>query len=375
MISLVALRNFKCFKSIAMRVAPITLLTGMNGMGKSSVFQALLILRQSKSSGDLDEGRLLLGGELFDAGTGVDIFFEDAHDDTITLAIEHDGEHLTEYRYGYDRQADTLDQLPEIRADEYTLRSIVEDGFELYSDNFAYIQAERSGPRKTFPMSESRARRGDLGVHGEYVLHSLKIRENDVLAIGDARVLEGVAPRLTEQVEGWLQHVSPGCHLAVELVRSADMAIGRFSFDREGDVPTRGFRATHVGFGLSYVLPVIAALLTVKSGGLVLIENPEAHLHPRGQTRLGQLAARAAAAGVQVMIETHSDHFMDGVRIAVRDAILAPDQCAFHYFSRTGAIAQVSSPIIDANGRLSDWPRGFFDQHDENLARLIAPKS
>lgn len=374
MISHIALRNFKCFQSIAMRIAPITLLTGLNGMGKSSVFQALLILRQSKSSGDLREGRLLLGGELVDLGTGVDIFCEDALNDTITIAVEHDGDYFAEYRYSYDRQADLLEQLPELRDSEYAERSVLEDGLEMFSNDFAYVQAERSGPRKTFPMSESRARKGDLGAHGEFSLHSLKVRENEMLPSSDARNLGDVSARLVDQVDGWLQYISPGCHLDVELIRSADMAIGRYSFDREGDVPTRAFRATNVGFGLTYVLPVIAALLTMKAGGLVLIENPEAHLHPRGQTRLGELAARAAASGVQVLIETHSDHFMDGVRIAVRDGILAPQQCAFHYFMRTGAVANVTTPTIDKNGRLSEWPHGFFDQHDENLAQLLAPK-
>jgi predicted ATPase len=85
------------------------------------------------------------------------------------------------------------------------------------------------------------------------------------------------------------------------------------------------------------------------------------------------LSARAAAAGIQVVAETHSDHFLDGVRIEVRESRLEPSSVAIHYFERRGAEAQVVSPEIDKDGRLSQWPEGFFDQHEENLSRLIAP--
>ena len=110
-------------------------------------------------------------------------------------------------------------------------------------------------------------------------------------------------------------------------------------------------------------------------GALCLIENPEAHLHPRGQTKMAELAVRAAVAGVQVIVETHSDHFLDGVRIAVRDGLITPEQTAIHYFSRAGNAARITSPEIDNDGRLSEWPEGFFDQHEENLAKLLEPRN
>ena len=83
---------------------------------------------------------------------------------------------------------------------------------------------------------------------------------------------------------------------------------------------------------------------------------------------------RAALAGVQVVVETHSDHFLDGVRIAVRDGLLPPHDVAIHYFERRGSKSTVTSPEVDPDGRLSSWPAGFFDQHEDNLARLLAPR-
>jgi predicted ATPase len=62
------------------------------------------------------------------------------------------------------------------------------------------------------------------------------------------------------------------------------------------------------------------------------------------------------------------------VRLAIHDGLIAPADVAIHYFERDGGRALVSSPTVDADGRLDRWPAGFFDQHEENLARLLAPR-
>ena len=198
-------------------------------------------------------------------------------------------------------------------------------------------------------------------------------QQNHLLEMGDPRCVKSRRRQLLDVVDLWLQDVSPGAHLQLEPVPSADTVIAGFTFDRPGDVRSSRYRATNVGFGLSYTLPVILALLSPR-GTLCLIENPESHLHPRGQTKLAELAARASKAGVQVFVETHSDHFMDGVRIAVREGIIAPGDVAFHYFERVDNKAIVSSPKVDMDGRLSEWPAGFFDQHSENMMKLLAPR-
>ena len=155
----------------------------------------------------------------------------------------------------------------------------------------------------------------------------------------------------------------------------ADLAAAGFAFSQAGDVATRVFRAVNVGFGLSYALPLIVALLSVRGDDLVMIENPEAHLHPGGQTRVAELAARAAATGAQVVLETHSDHVLDGIRLAVRNAVVPPDKVSLHYFCRDDLKVRVRTPVINRNGRLDSWPEGFFDQHERNLAALVVPRS
>ena len=375
MLRKIKLSHFKCFQNLDLNCAPLTLLCGLNGMGKSSVMQALLVLRQSFASGELHDGRLVLGGELADLGTGADVLFEGAESDSIGFEL-HSDQIPTPWTlsFAYSRPADqlTAETSP---PNEPTLIVPTEwCKIPPFSRRLIYIDAGRVGPRKFYPLSETLGRRGDFGSGSEYALNYLNLHQNDQLPANDPRCSDLSSRHLLHVVDRWLQEVTPGVHLQLEPVPAADALIAGFSFSQPGDVETRPYRATNVGFGLSYTLPVLLALLA-EPGTLCLIENPEAHLHPRGQTKLAELAIRSSMAGVQVIVETHSDHFMDGIRIAVRNGLVPPGKVVFHYFDRADGKTIVSSPQIDADGRLSEWPSGFFDQHEENLAKLLSPPS
>ena len=376
MLRRIKLSNFKCFESLDLPCAPLTLLCGLNGMGKSSVFQALLALRQSVVAAHYvlpDE--LILGGDLTDLGTGADVLFEDAQRNVIGIELHHDkipapyGLNF-EYLSHADRLLTITDD-SEIHA--YGPPMGWTETPPIGGDLF-YVHAERLGPRKHYPLSETAARSRDIGSRGELTLNYWNSLQDHKVTEDDPRRAGLKARKLSAIIDHWLGAVSPGAHLLLEAIPDADALLARFSFDRTKDVGTRPYRATNVGFGLSYALPVLIALLTPPDA-LCLIENPEAHLHPQGQTKIAELAVRASMAGVQIIAETHSDHFMDGVRIAIRDGLIPPEKTAFHYFERVDGKTVLLSPQVDANGRLSSWPAGFFDQHDENMARLLAPKS
>ncbi len=373
MLTGVRLTNFKAFDDVALRCAPLTLLCGVNGTGKSSVLQALLLLRQSAISGALrpPDVRLELEGDLVAIGTGRDALYEDAQTDALEIEVLRDGcgPCVMSFRV-----------LPDEDGDSDQLKAMSQSGFNErwrqlppFGGEVNYVHAERVGPRKFYAHSETMARRGELGARSEYALNFLSERAAHLMSRDDPRAYGAEGRRVLDVVDRWLGEVSPGAHLGFDKVVQADALVAGFSFDRPNDVATRRFRATNVGFGLSYSLPVLTALLA-EQGTLCIIENPEAHLHPRGQTRIAELAARATLAGVQVIVETHSDHLLDGVRIAVRDGLLDPANVAIHYFERDGIRAKVTSPAIDDEGRLSAWPVGFFDQHEDNLVRLLAPK-
>ena len=370
MIDRLHLRNFKCFEDEYVNLGGITLLAGLNGTGKSSVIQALLVLRQSGVVGD-DSPSEYAGwgvrwqGSLVDVGSFRDVLHEGAADDTVGLKVSFDSTSCVEVNV---RGINPEGHITEAQGFHGESES------SLYRWSMFYLGADRLGPQKALPFFDQEHRAGTpLGAKGEHVLWFLGTR-------GGERVAETLChpgeptKTLAAQTNAWLKFISPGADLKSTQIPRIDLAFAGFTFARHADVSTRPFRAANVGFGLSYALPLVVSLLAARNDDLVIIENPEAHLHPGGQTKLAELAARAAAAGAQVILETHSDHVLDGVRLAVREAVVRPDQVIIHYFERDGIKARITTPEVDRDGRLDSWPAGFFDQQDRNLARLIAPR-
>ncbi|MBK9263258.1 MAG: DUF3696 domain-containing protein [Polyangiaceae bacterium] len=371
MITEIELGNFKCFEHEKIPLGPLTLATGLNGAGKSSLIQSLLLLRQSHQQGLLRQGLLAINGDLVQIGTGRDALNESAEEDVITLGLTWTGGLTARWAFRYDAIADVLSKESARAAEEVFNQPP-------FASNFHYLAAERVGPRASFGMSDySVAHLRQLGSSGEHTAYFLSLFGRERVAIPTLLHERGVSESALDQVDAWLGEISPGARLHVTAHRAIDAMEVRFSFTGPNG-NTNEYRATNVGFGLTYTLSILAAVLSARPGATLVIENPEAHLHPRGQVRMANLLARAAAAGVQVVLETHSDHVLNGVRLAVFDGILAPEATCIHYFERRVTPESIyhtySTPKIDADGRLDHWPEGFFDEYEQALGRLIAPR-
>ena len=187
---------------------------------------------------------------------------------------------------------------------------------------------------------------------------------------GDENVLtgleiEGVPATRLRQVEARMQSFFPGCGLVVEKVPHMNAVTLGIRTSEDTDF----HRPINVGFGLTQVLPIIVAALSANKHDLLLIENPEVHLHPAGQALMGQFLATVAHAGVQVIIETHSDHVLNGIRRAVKSSIVSPEQVVLHFFRPRSSDdkSQVVTPQLDKTGNIDVWPEGFFDQFDKDM--------
>ncbi len=117
------------------------------------------------------------------------------------------------------------------------------------------------------------------------------------------------------------------------------------------------------GFGISQVIPLLVALAAARPGQMVYVEQPELHLHPRAQWRLGKLLAESAAKGVLVVVETHSSLLLRGIQEEVASGGLTPEAVGLHWFqqdSDTG-ITRVTLAELDARGAFGDWPVDFSE--------------
>jgi predicted ATPase len=369
MIAEVGLRHFKCFDAKTINLKGLTVLAGINGSGKSSTLQSLLLLRQSFLSGALSNGRLQLNGELITLGTPRDVFYQQASDELFELRVkETSRKAVHRWRFRFNPKANSLDRLRSPRLS--AIREIA-----LFGDEVCYLEAERFGPRTSSAVPTGTAKNDrDLGTKGQFTAYVLAAHGTDELQNRALLHPTESRPAIIRQVEAWLGEISPGARLDATPHLKMDLVQLQYSYPAGRTMNTE-LRPTNVGFGLSYALPVIVAALAAKSNSILLIENPEAHLHPRGQEKLGMLLALAASGDVQVVVETHSDHFVNGVRLAVKAGLLEPKRVGIRFFSRDEleGTSTVDSLSIDEQGRIDRWPEGFFDQFMRASLELLRP--
>ena len=133
-----------------------------------------------------------------------------------------------------------------------------------------------------------------------------------------------------------------------------------------------------IGVGISQLFPVIA-LSVIQKSGLVSIEQPELHIHPRLQVELADVFVRyAKQSNAMFLLETHSEHLILRLLRRVRQATeqdnlpdivtLEPDDLAVHYVEPTDAGTEFKKLRVSSDGDFIDeWPHGFFDERDEEL--------
>ena len=368
MLTRLDLQYFKCFELLRLPLAHLTLLSGANASGKSSALQALVLLHQTMREHEWST-RLMLNGDAIKLGTVSDVVDKVHGRRTFEIGVidseqafiwAFDGER-TEMSMAVDRVTVGQEVTEQPKSLRYLLPPKIVTTLANRLRNLTYITAERIGPREVYAL-EDRQIASVVGPAGEHVMSVLHWgRDEPVL---EGLVMEGVINKRLHQVEARMRMFFPGCGLEVQQVPKVNaVTLGLRTSDA-----TDFHRPVHVGFGLTQVLPIVIAALSAAKEDILLIENPEVHLHPAGQALMGQFLAEVARAGVQVIVETHSDHVLNGIRRAVKAGRIQPDQIALHFFRpRSAEMAQVVSPQIDATGNIDIWPDGFFDQFDKDM--------
>lgn len=409
MLNAINLRYFKCFESLKLPLASLTLLSGTNASGKSSVLQALVLLHQTMREHEWST-RLMLNGKSIKLGTVLDVVNESQGGKSFEIGLtyknlsylwtftgernelsidvekiciinntsgtkslidypklkEEHPDHASNYLQKLLPTMYTLASnnfhLPHAHAPKTRMDNGVIDVQKPLTTGFTYITAERIGPREIYALEDKQIACA-VGPMGEYAM-SLFYSKRDEPILDDLTLETESRNTLFHQVTARMQQFFPNCLLAVEKVQNANAITLRLKTSNE----TEFHRPVNVGFGLTQVLPIVIAALSAQKEDILLIENPEVHLHPAGQALMGQFLAEVANASIQVILETHSDHILNGVRRFVKSAGITPEQVALHFFRpRSDDSAQVISPQINIHGDLDCWPDGFFDQFDKDM--------
>lgn len=382
MIRTLEIVNFKSHLASKIRLGDLTVLTGVNGCGKTAVTQALLLLRQSFVNNRLMAG-LDLNRPLCSIGTGQDALCRWAPNGIISFVIGDGQDEIMKFSFDAENGLDDS-FLKKHEEDSSYPDSETLTAHPLFSTGFQYIGASRWGgrslfPKDTFAVEQQRQLSLQEG-QGELVAHFLnKYGVDDIDDYCDGKAAD---KSLLAQTIYWERKVSPGVTLTSQPSgNNSDSYVIDYGFepaDKTGK-PLSGLRAENIGYGISYALPVIVALLSATPGNMVIIENPEAHLHPSGQAEIADLIARVAANGVQVIVETHSDHIITGIQLAVKNGRLSArkdstsPQVVVNYLTADNRhCSRIEEIEIGDDGILNQPPPGFFDRAEMDFRKLYA---
>lgn len=377
MIQFVDIKNFKSIKKKRFALRHLNVLLGLNGMGKSSFIQMLLLLRQSY----LRE-KLVLNGIYTRIGNSRDALYQYAKDESLAVELAFSDGPRAQMAFAFKAEADIFLLSEQVHFEEDFFRQ------SLWLDHaFQYLNASRQEPKSIQDKSYTNVvSRFNLGNFGEFAAHYLEVHGSGEVGFenlihpksylrDETTGKEIVNKTLLHQVNLWLGEISPGVRVRVTAIQNSENIQLEYEFVQPNVGTTNRFKPANVGFGISYVLPVVVTLLSARPGDLLIIENPESHIHPRGQAELGKLVALTAMNEVQIVVETHSDHFVNGVRVAVKEGKIARENAVLFYFEKTVTESEQFSKItdieIDQNGELSQYPENMLDEWSNQLFKLL----
>ena len=356
--------NFKCFNHFDAKLNQLTVLTGANGSGKSSIVQSILLFRSIMEETKAREGsyRVALNGYhslapgTFDyicrfRADSITFTLDDNASVTLTHLDDEDENPAVSYLEG---QASAKVEI----ADPATLPEWVTSG-ELY-----YLNAERLGPRWESDINKHVT--SNAGDHGEYAGNML---------LGASYSYPGVPPekRFTEetpdnfniQVDFWMSHICSEVAFKAE-PRTAEKCQVKLRQNRQT------LATPNTGFGYTYALPIVLDGLMALRGSMLVVENPEAHLHPKAQSNIGFFLGKMAAAGVKIVVETHSEHVVNGMRRAALSRLgLSTDDITIYFCDESHPDENPEEITVDNKGNLSDFPVDFFDQVRQDMLEII----
>lgn len=353
----ISVDGYKSINQEKVELRPFTLFSGVNSAGKSSMIQSInyVLDLQRRQSGIKSDEIYGMTGRFTDMRNSV------RGNKKIIFRLTEEGLHGEEYNIQVTYRADG-----EIDTKRFKLSPEKDKPDYLGKYKVIYLLAERVGVQNMYGLNIRNPR--DIGDKGQYVYSYLSYFGQDGLPEpGFAYCSDEVGMSLNNQVNYWLDYLL-GFQIRVNAVPDVDQVVVTYSNSKNN----RYYRASNVGTGVTYVSVLIIAALSCKAGDTVIVENPGIHLHPGAQSRLMEFMAYLCARGLQVILETHSDHIYNGMRKCIKRGILDRERIAAYYFELDDTMqTKIHSITFNEQGAEEAHPYGMFDQFDDDLDELI----
>lgn len=353
MINRIKVNGLKSIDELDMDCTWLNLITGTNSSGKSTLIQAILLVFQNLESQQGLNGELVTLGDfradVKNSNISRDVVEIELCDDQlqspVTLCI-------------------TEDQFQAFLPDRETESMGVGKAgqWKQYSKKLHYLSCSRIGAQDVYRKNYSTM--DSVGKEGEYALFYLQTHKKDNLDVEICRDLDSVT--LQAQVDYWMQYIV-NTAITVEDVPGTDIVKAGYQVE-EG----KSLRPRNVGSGVSYIVSIIIMCLASKKDDVLIIENPEIHLHPGAQSRICEFLSFIASSGRQLFIETHSDHIFNGIRAGIARHEIEKEMVSVHFFRLDeNHCTQKFKIEFGKRGRILNYTDGLFDQFDIDLNKML----
>jgi len=422
MITRLTANNFRAFENLDLPLTKINLFLGPNNAGKSSILSVINLLSQTISSDD-PEIPLLLTGKFEDLGAYQDAVYKNVSSLDISVTLEFSSDRVKRWfdtsifgikvTYHYRKQRHEIvvkslevyippkkqiintriaqkgsnqliqyvdPQFKNIKLGAKSSGSVFLDHFfPLYSHpslrthqleqvlfllrrvldqhltRVEFIGPFRNGPNRVYTFSGETP--STVGVHGEKAI--------EVIVADHFRRMSKKL-NIADKISKWLQRAQISKSLKVVPLTDRHFEIRLSNYDTNEDE-----NLADVGYGCSQILPILCAGYSIGKDSVLIIEQPEIHLHPYAQAEVGSFLYEISKRNVQLFIETHSEHLLLRLQSHVASGELSPDDIAVYYiYSDPKSKLYKRIPLSPDGFYTEEWPKGFFPERLEETKRV-----
>lgn len=335
-----------------MECSQLNLLIGTNSSGKSSLLQGFLLVAQNMEQDCGLNGRLVSLGTFAESrciyeekkGIKISVWNEEKRIN-IMFEPEEDGKLLIQ------RETDSEESI-----------KFFFNGLCLKERNFQYLSCHRVGPQNIY--AKNMTMEDVVGTDGQYAIAYLNQHHRDVVEPGFCK--GNTDYTLLGQVNWWLSYIADA-EISTEEILGADLIKANY---RMYDAVR--IRPTNIGSGISYLISVLIVCLSSPGESVIVLENPEIHLHPSAQARLCEFLYFVSQNNRQLFVESHSDHVFNGFRAGIASAEMNHDEINIQFISLNEEhLSQAMRVKIGRMGRVENQKKDLFDQFDIDLNRMI----
>ena len=372
MIDTIHIIALKSIKDLTVKCSKLNLFVGTNSSGKSTLLQGLLLVAQKK-----------LNGKYISIGDFREVRNYYMPNSSIRIEIKENGKNNPAWiEFIEDKENETYNvqtSLDEIPAEDILIFDDIDDSeqSDLISDEFGYhyLSCHRIGVTDIY--AKNMLNESDFGIDGEYAMAYLL--KNESKNVENELVVEGadVTNSLLEQVNYWLNYIV-GTTLAINDIKKTNYLQVKYN-NNPANASSEALycRPINVGSGISYLISIIISCLGSEEDSIIVIENPEIHLHPKAQSRLCDFLYFVSKAGRQLFVESHSDHIFNGLRVGVATKKIQQEDISVNFLAMNEHCETQCNPIIFKEyGKIVGTNDemdidDLFDQFEIDLNRML----